>query len=151
MAAGSKMDLNTVIQTIDLTKQYDDFPAVDHLNFQVQKGEIFGFLGPNGSGKTTTIRILIGLSKPTEGRARILGYDVLSNIIEAKKYIGVVPDTSNLYDDLSARENLLFMAKLYGVPHDRRESKANELLKTFGLYERRNDRFSTFSRGMKRA
>jgi ABC-2 type transport system ATP-binding protein len=143
--------LDPVIQITDLTKRYDDFLAVDHLNFQVQKGEIFGFLGPNGSGKTTTIRMLVGLSKPTEGRASILGYDTRSNITEAKRYIGVVPDISNLYDELSARKNLLFMAKLYGVPRNQREIKADELLKIFGLYERRNDLFSTFSRGMKRA
>jgi len=147
MAASS----GPVIQITDLTKRYGDFLAVDHLNLQVQKDEIFGFLGPNGSGKTTTIRMLIGLSKPTEGRASILGYDILSDIVEAKRYIGVVPDISNLYDELSARNNLLFMAKLYGVPRDQRESKADELLKTFGLYERRNDFFGTFSRGMKRA
>jgi ABC-2 type transport system ATP-binding protein len=151
MAVDSEMSPETVIQTTDLTKQYGDFLAVDHLTFQVRKGEIFGFLGPNGSGKTTTIRMLTGLSKPTEGRAHILGYDILSNITEAKKYIGVVPDISNLYDELSARENLLFMAKLYGVPRGQRESKADELLKTFNLYERRNDLFRTFSRGMKRA
>lgn len=147
MAAGS----GPIIQITDLTKRYGAFLAVDHLNFQVQKGEIFGFLGPNGSGKTTTIRMLVGLSKPTEGRASILGYDLLSSITEAKRYIGVVPDSSNLYDELSARNNLLFMAKLYGVPRNQREAKADELLKTFGLYERRNDLFGTFSRGMKRA
>ncbi len=149
----TRLDLisDPAIQVTDLTKRYGDFLAVDHLCFQVQKGEIFGFLGPNGSGKTTTIRMLVGLSKPTEGRASILGHDVLSNITEAKRYMGVVPDISNLYDELSARNNLLFMAKLYGVPRDQRESKADELLKIFGLYEQRNDRFDTFSRGMKRA
>jgi ABC-2 type transport system ATP-binding protein len=139
------------IKVDNLTKQYDSFTVVDNLSFKVEEGEIFGFLGPNGSGKTTTIRMLIGLSKPSEGRACILGYDILSNITAAKRYIGVVPDSSNLYDELSARENLLFMAKLYGVPRDQRESKADELLKIFSLYERRNDRFDTFSRGMKRA
>jgi len=151
MTASLGLCSNPVIQTIELTKRYGDILSVDHLNFQVQKGEIFGFLGPNGSGKTTTIRMLIGLSKPSEGRAHILGFDILTNITAAKRYIGVVPDSSNLYDDLSARENLLFMAKLYGVPHDQRKPKADELLKTFGLYERRNDLFGTFSRGMKRA
>lgn len=140
-----------IIQIEELSKRYGDSLVVDHLNIQIQEGEIFGFLGPNGSGKTTTIRMLVGLSKPTEGRASILGHDVLSDIAEAKRYIGVVPDISNLYDELSARKNLLFMAKLYGVPSDQRDSKADELLKTFGLYERRNDLFNTFSRGMKRA
>jgi len=151
MASNLNLSSDPVIQTTDLTKRYGDFLAVDHLSFQVQEGEIFGFLGPNGSGKTTTIRMLVGLSKPSEGKASILGYGIRSDITEAKRYIGVVPDISNLYDELSARENLLFMAKLYGVPRDQREQKADELLKIFGLHERRNDRFVTFSRGMKRA
>jgi len=128
MASGLDLSGDPVIKTINLTKRYGDFLAVDHLNFQIQEGEIFGFLGPNGSGKTTTIRMLVSLSKPSEGRASILGHDILSNITEAKRYIGVVPDISNLYDELSARNNLLFMAKLYGVPHDQRELKTDELL-----------------------
>jgi ABC-2 type transport system ATP-binding protein len=151
MTAGLDLSGDPAIQVADLTKRYGNFHAVDHLNFQVQKGEIFGFLGPNGSGKTTTIRMLVGLSKPSEGGASILGYNVLSDITEAKRYIGVVPDSSNLYEELSARKNLLFMARLYGVPHNESESRADELLKTFGLYERRDDLFGTFSRGMKRA
>ena len=142
------------MNTIDvqgLTKRFDGFTAVDGISFEVGEGELFGLLGPNGSGKTTTIRMLVGLSRPTAGRAKILGFDLSSGITEAKRGIGVVPDSSNLYDELSARENLLFMAKLYGVPKDVREQKAEELLKLFGLYERRDDRFGTFSRGMKRS
>lgn len=139
------------IEVRGLTKRFDGFIAVDHISFDVKEGEVFGLLGPNGSGKTTTIRMLVGLSRPTEGGAKILGYDLSSGITEAKRGIGVVPDSSNLYDELSARENLLFMAKLYGVSKDVREQKADELLKTFGLSERRDDRFGTFSRGMKRA
>jgi len=142
------------MNTIDvqgLTKRFDGFTAVDGISFEVGEGELFGLLGPNGSGKTTTIRMLVGLSRPTAGRAKILGFDLSFGITEAKRGIGVVPDSSNLYDELSARENLLFMAKLYGVPKDVREQKAEELLKLFGLYERRDDRFGTFSRGMKRS
>ncbi|KUK45070.1 MAG: ATP-binding cassette domain-containing protein [Methanothrix sp.] len=142
------------MNTIDvqgLTKRFDGFTAVDGISFEVGEGELFGLLGPNGSGKTTTIRMLVGLSRPTAGRAKILGFDLSFGITEAKRGIGVVPDSSNLYDELSARENLLFMAKLYGVPKDVREQKSEELLKLFGLYERRDDRFGTFSRGMKRA
>ncbi len=115
------------------------------------EGEIFGFLGPNGSGKTSTIRMLIGLSQPEEGRASVLGYSLPSEISQAKRYVGVVPDVSNLYDKLSAQENLLFMARLYGVPRGELKSRADRLLKSFGLYERKDDRFGTFSRGMKRA
>jgi ABC-2 type transport system ATP-binding protein len=125
--------------------------AVDHISFQVKKGELFGFLGPNGAGKTTTIRVLTGLSKATAGSANILGFDVKSEIVKAKKYIGVVPEASNLYDELSALDNLVFIARLYGIPRNQCKTRAEELLKTFRLYERKDHLFRTFSRGMKRA
>jgi len=140
-----------VISVSGLTKFYVDICAVDHISFQVKRGEIFGFLGPNGAGKTTTIRMLAGLSKPTEGEASILDFDINSEIVKVKKHIGVVPEISNLYDELSAKDNLLFMAELYSIPRSERIRKAEELLKTFGLYERKDSLFRTFSRGMKRA
>jgi ABC-2 type transport system ATP-binding protein len=143
--------LGKIIEVKDLTKSYGEILAVDRISFEVNEGEAFGFLGPNGAGKTTTIRMLTGLSKPTAGKARILGYDVESEAVKAKKHIGVVPEASNLYDELSASDNLMFMAQLYGVPRRIRREKVEELLKTFGLYERRNHLFGTFSRGMKRA
>jgi ABC-2 type transport system ATP-binding protein len=144
------MSRDLVIRVSDLTKSYQDILAVDHINFEVEKGEIFGFLGPNGAGKTTTIRMLIGLAQPTAGAAWVLGYNVSSEIVEAKKYIGVVPELSNLYDELSALDNLLFMAQLYGIPRNQRKARAEELLNTFGLYERKGSLFRAFSRGMKR-
>jgi ABC-2 type transport system ATP-binding protein len=134
-----------------LTKFYGENLAVDHINFEIKKSEIYGFLGPNGAGKTTTIRMLTGLSKLTYGKATVLGFDIHTEIVEAKKHIGVVPETSNLYDELSAIGNLLFMAQLYGVPRAQRRKRAEELLKIFGLYERKHSPFRTFSRGMKRA
>jgi len=139
------------IEVKNLTKVYGEIIAVANINFDVKEGEIFGFLGPNGAGKTTTIRMLTGLSRPTAGVATVLGYDVVSEIVEAKKHIGVVPEISNLYDELSAFNNLLFMAQLYGVPRSERKARAEELLKTFGLYERKDHLCGTFSRGMKRA
>ena len=145
------MNREVVIQASYLTKLYGEILAVDHINFEVKKGEIFGFLGPNGAGKTTTIRMLTGLSKPTDGKASVLGFDINSEIVGAKRHIGVVPEISNLYDELSAIDNLLFMAQLYGVPRNQRRKRAEELLKTFGLYERKDSLFRTFSRGMKRA
>jgi len=145
------MNRDVVILASDLTKFYGEILAVDHVNFEVKKGEIFGFLGPNGAGKTTTIRILTGLSRPSTGTARVLGLDINTEIAEAKKYIGVVPELSNLYDELSAIDNLLFVAQLYGIPRNQRRTRAEELLKTFGLYERKDSLFRTFSRGMKRA
>jgi ABC-2 type transport system ATP-binding protein len=125
--------------------------ALDRISFQVREGEVFGLLGPNGSGKSTTIRMLVGLARPTFGHATILGRDTQTKMVEIKKQLGVVPDISNLYDELSARENLLFMARLYGVPKMMREVRADELLRTFGLYERKDDKFGKFSRGMKRS
>ena len=121
-----------------LVKRYGELLAVDHISFQVTEGEIYGFLGPNGSGKTTTIRMLVGLAQPDEGSASLLGYHLPAGINQAKRYMGVVPDVSNLYDELSALDNLLFMAQLYGVPHEEQKPRAE-------------DRFSAFSRGMKRA
>jgi len=131
------MQRDLAVQTENLTKRYGDLLAVDHLSFHVIEGEIFGFLGPNGSGKTTTIRMLTGLAQPTEGRATILGYPVPGEASQARRYVGVVPDISNLYDELSALDNLLFMAKLYGVPKREQRSRADQLLKDFGLYLRR--------------
>jgi ABC-2 type transport system ATP-binding protein len=141
----------TVIEASGLTKSYDKILAVDSINFEVAEGETFGFLGPNGAGKTTTIRMLTGLSKPTAGSAKVLDFDIDSEIAGAKKQIGVVPELSNLYDELAAIDNLIFMAQLYGVPRDQRKERAEQLLKMFRLYERRNDAFATMSRGMKRA
>ncbi|MDZ7262070.1 MAG: ATP-binding cassette domain-containing protein [candidate division KSB1 bacterium] len=150
------MSNEIVIQVSNLTKSYGEILAVDHINFEVKKGEIFGFLGPNGAGKTTTIKMLTGLSKPTEGKASVLGFEISasggnSKFVEAKRHIGVVPESSNLYDELSAMNNLVFMAQLYGVPRAQHQKRAEELLRTFGLYERRDSLFRTFSRGMKRA
>jgi ABC-2 type transport system ATP-binding protein len=147
---GGEHALKKVIEASGLTKYYDDLLAVDHVSFAVGEGEVFGFLGPNGAGKTTTIRMLTGLSRPSGGTASVLGFDVNGEMVEAKKHIGVVPEMSNLYDELSALDNLVFVGQLYGVPRDRRRTRAEELLRAFGLHERRNSPFATLSRGMKR-
>jgi ABC-2 type transport system ATP-binding protein len=144
------MDLFKAIETKDLTKYYGDFLAVDHINFDVEKGEIFGFLGPNGAGKSTTIRMLTGISTPTEGTASIMGFNIVKQSVKAKSIMGIVPDISNIYTELSAWENLLFTGKLYGVNKKRREERSKELLKFFGLYERRHEKVIGFSRGMRR-
>jgi len=145
------MGNDLVIQASGLTKFYGELLAVDHINFEVKRGEIFGLLGPNGAGKTTTIRMLTGLSKPTEGKASVLSFDIGSEIVKIKRHIGVVPEISNLYDELSAFDNLMFMAQLYGVPRSQRRKRAEELLKIFYLYERKDSPFRALSRGMKRA
>lgn len=125
--------------------------AVDGIDFEVQRGEVFGFLGPNGAGKTSTIRMLTGLSRPTSGRATVLGHDLAREITAIKKRIGVVPESSNLYDELTAFENLVFAMQLYGVPRAERTLRAEELLARFRLSEKRDAPFAGLSRGMKRA
>jgi len=107
-------------------------------------------LGPNGAGKTTTIKMLTGVSVPSDGRASILGHDIVKQSIRAKSLMGIVPDISNIYDEISAWRNLIFTAKLYGVPRARRDERAKELLTRFDLYDRRNDKVSGFSSGMRR-
>jgi ABC-2 type transport system ATP-binding protein len=142
--------MEIAIKVQNLTKRYHNVLAVNSINFEVQKGEFFGFLGPNGAGKTTTINILTGVTKPTSGTATILGHSLAIEPVRAKEHIGVVPDTSNLYDEMTAWANIIFCAKLHGVSKERRKNRANELLELVGLYDRRNDRVGTFSRGMKK-
>jgi len=116
----------------------------------VKKGEVFGFLGPNGAGKTTTIRMLTGISIPTEGTATIMSYDIQSQSVEAKEQMGIVPDISNVYNELSGWDNLIFTGKLYDMPKAYREKRAEELLRMFGLFDRCKEKVQGFSRGMKR-
>ena len=137
------------IDVKNLTKRYGDILAVDHIDFEVKRGEFFGFLGPNGAGKTTTIRMLTGVIKPDDGTARISGYDIQREPIRAKQIIGVAPAMSNAYVDLSAWRNLMFMAGLYGVGKKAREERARELLKMFDLYDRKDQLVKGFSKGMK--
>ena len=142
--------MNDAINAINLTKDYNGLLAVDHINFEVKKGEIFGFLGPNGAGKTTTIRMLTGLTKLSDGAAKIFGHDIQRETLAAKKCLGIIPEISNIYDDLSAWDNLMFTAELYHVRGAEREKRAKELLDMFGLYDRRKDKAKGFSKGMKR-
>ncbi len=137
------------IEVKDLTKNYGEITAVNHINFEVRKGEIFGFLGPNGAGKTTTIRILTGVIKPDGGSATIMGYNIFKETLKAKQIISVVPEMANAYIDLTAWQNLMFIGELYGVPKKKRQERARRLLKEFGLYERRNHLARGFSKGMK--
>jgi ABC-2 type transport system ATP-binding protein len=144
--------MRTVMNAIaveDLTKRFGDFTAVDHINFKVERGELFGFLGPNGAGKTTTVRMITGLIKPDTGRASIMGYDVEKDGLNAKQVTGVLPETSNAYIDLSAWQNLMLMGKLYGLDKTKRQSRAEDLLKRFDLYEKRAVAVKGFSKGMK--
>ena len=142
--------INTAINVQNLTKLYPNSLAVDKVSFEVHRGDFFGFLGPNGAGKTTTINILTGVTKATSGNASILGYDIAQEPVKAKEHIGVVPDATSVYQEMTAWNNIIFSAKLHSVPKEKRENKAKELLKIVGLYNRRNDHVGTFSRGMKK-
>jgi ABC-2 type transport system ATP-binding protein len=142
---------NDLALTVEgLTKYYNSFLAVDHIRFQVRRGEIYGFLGPNGAGKTTTIRMLCGLITPSDGRANIMGFDIQKESVKVKRQIGVVPEISNLYDELTSFENLVFMAQLYGVPKSHRGKRAEELIQLIRLEEKKETLFSGLSKGMKR-
>jgi len=137
------------IEVDNLTKHFDDFTAVDHLDFEVKNGEIFGFLGPNGAGKTTTVRMLTGIIKPDFGQISIMGLNIRRDPIKAKQIMGVVPELSNAYTELTAWNNLQFIAELYGVPKKDARQRAEELLGKFDLYEIKDHKVRTFSKGMK--
>ena len=139
---------DTAIEVKDLTKVFEKLVAVDHINFQVAKGEFFGFLGPNGAGKTTTIRMLTGVIKKDGGEASVMGYPAGS--IRAKQLSGVMPELSNAYMDLSAWGNLMLMAEIYRVPGKQAKERAESLLQQLNLYERKDSLASTYSMGMKK-
>ena len=133
------------IEVKDLTRNFNGLCAVDRISFDVEQGEIFGYLGPNGAGKTTTIRILTGQLRPTSGSARVMGSDVVSERGALKPQIGVVFDSQNLYERLSARDNLNFYARLYRVD----KSRVEQVLEQVDLTRRAGDRLSEYSNGMK--
>jgi ABC-2 type transport system ATP-binding protein len=141
---------NNMIEVEGLAKTFDRTIAVNGISFDVGAGELFGFLGPNGAGKTTTINMLTGLSRPDSGTIRIGGMDCSLKHRAAQHLIGVVPDESNLYPELTGFDNLCFCGALYGMPKQERQNKAQELLAVFGLKEAANRKFSGYSKGMKR-
>jgi len=142
--------MTSAIEVQGLTKYYGDLLAVDHISFEVRQGEIFGFLGPNGAGKTTTQRMLTTLLEPTEGRIIINGHDLARDPYPIKRQIGLVPEESNVYTELTAWENLMFTAQLYRVPRSDRAIRARGLLEAFGLWEKRDVKVEDFSKGMRR-
>lgn len=143
------MNSESAVEVTNLTKHYGELVAVDHISFQVKKGELFGFLGPNAAGKTTTIRMLTGVIKPDDGAASVFGYSILREGLKTRQLMGIVPEMANAYVDLSAWNNLVLIGELYGVPKSLRRERATRLLKEFGLYERRNHLVKGYSRGMK--
>ncbi len=132
--------MELAIEVEELTKYYGSVLAVDRITFEVERGEIFGFLGPNGAGKTTTVRMLTGLTLPTSGTARVVGYDVVKESRKAKMSIGLVPEISNVYSELSVWDNIIFSGEIHGVPRRERQNRARKLLEMFGLYDRKKEK-----------
>ena len=138
------------IEVDHISKHFGKLVALNDISFSVDEGETFGFLGPNGAGKTTTIRILTGITVPTGGDAKIFGKDIVNETIAARRTMGIVHETSNIYTDLTAWQNLMFSAQLYDVGKAEREKRGRDLLELFGLWERKDDKTHGFSKGMKR-
>lgn len=139
-----------MVSVSNLKKTYDNFTAVDDISFDIEKGEIFGFLGPNGAGKTSTINMIIGLSRPTAGEITVNGIDVRRQTKKAQAVMGIVPDESNLYNEMDGFDNLCFCAALYGMRKKERESKACQLLELFRLKDAGKRPFRAYSKGMRR-
>jgi ABC-2 type transport system ATP-binding protein len=142
------METQKIIETSDLTKRYGRQTAVDRLSFQVEEGEIFGFLGPNGAGKTTTLLMLLGLSRPTEGSAKVCGLDPLRKAREVKRFVGYLPENVGFYGDLDAVQSLRYIADLNGMERGEAEDRIQEALKVVGLAQDAQKKVSAYSRGM---
>lgn len=137
------------ITTEELTKRYDGLTAVDHLDLEVAEGEVFGLLGPNGAGKTTTILMLLGLTDPTEGTARVMGLDPTRRPLDVKRLVGYVPDNVGFYGDMTGRQNLDYTTRLNGVPALLAEQRIASLLEQVGLAGPADQQVRTYSRGMR--
>jgi len=138
------------IELLALSKAFGTLQAIDHLTLSVRQGEIFGLLGPNGSGKTTTINLISGLSTPTSGEVLVMGYQMPRHARRIRQMLGAVPQETALYEELSAWDNLDFHADLFGMPRQGKKARIMQMLDLVQLEERRRSRVSTFSGGMKR-
>ncbi len=137
------------IEIQNLTKDYDEVTVVDHLSFHIKENEVFGLLGPNGAGKTTTILMMLGLTEPTSGTARVFGLDPTRDTLKVKSIIGYLPEEVGFYEDLTARENLEFIADLNNIGWEEARRRVDEILELVGLSEKRDTPTGKFSRGMR--
>ena len=145
------MNSNVIaIEMVHLVKRFGNFTAVDDLSLTVEPGEIFGLLGPNGSGKTTTVNMVSGLSAPTSGQVRVMGYDLRTHTRQVRQILGSVPQETALYEELSAWTNMDFHADLFGIPGREKKARIDSMLDLVGLTDRKDSRVSTYSGGMKR-
>jgi ABC-2 type transport system ATP-binding protein len=138
-----------IIETEGLTKKYDSYIAVDRLTLQIREGEVFGFLGPNGAGKTTTLLMFLGLTEPTSGKVRVSGLDPAREPLRIKEKVGYLPENVGFYDDMDARQNLRYVARLNRIPDDVSAKRIDELLKLVGLLEEAGKKVGTYSKGMR--
>jgi ABC-2 type transport system ATP-binding protein len=141
--------MENVIEIEGLTKKYGQYKAVNNLDLTIERGEVFGLLGPNGAGKSTTILMLLGLTEPDEGSARVCGIDPVQFPIRVKKKVGYLPEDVGFYDDLSGFDNLVFTARLNNIPQDIAEMRAHELLEKVGLEGEKDKMAGKYSRGMR--
>jgi len=137
------------IEVHDLVKKFGDFVAVDHISFEVKRGEVFGFLGPNGSGKTTTMRLACGLLRPTSGGGTVAGFDLVTQAEEIKARIGYMSQKFSLYDDLTVEENLEFYGGIYRLPWERLQARQGEVMALTGLTGQERRLAGTLSAGFK--
>ncbi len=143
------MSTDSIIEVKELTKKFGEFTAVDKITFNVKKGEIFGLLGPNSAGKSTTLRMLSTLAKPTGGTAIIGGYDIAKQDTEVRKLIGIVSEKMIMYNRLTARENLWFFGNLFNIPKTELTKRIDDLLALVQLTQWKNSQVGTFSTGMR--
>jgi len=146
----AKSSISPAVETFSLVKQFGDFVAVDHVNLQVQRGSFFGFLGPNGAGKSTTIKMLTGLLAPTSGQLRVLGLDIVTQPMEVKRRIGVVPEDLNLFERLTGAEMLSFTGRMYGLRAEEIALRSKELLELMELTDEPKKLIIEYSHGMKK-
>jgi len=138
-----------IVEARDLRKSYNGVQAVDGLTLEIREGEIYGLLGPNGSGKTTTILILLGLTEPTGGEVQVCGFNPTREPLKVKRLVGYLPENVGFYEDLTARENLRFIARLNGIPDRESKKRIEEVLEQVGLSEVADRPVGTYSRGMR--
>jgi ABC-2 type transport system ATP-binding protein len=150
LAAAPSPSAPPAIELRDVCKDFKQFRAVDHLSLTVEQGEIFGLLGPNGSGKTTTINMISGLSDPTSGTIAVMGYDLRRHKREVRRILGAMPQETALYEELTAWANLDFHADLFGIPRVEKAGRIARILDLVQLTDRKDSRVGTFSGGMKR-
>ncbi len=138
-----------IIEAEGLTKIYGTQTAVNHLTLQIDEGEVFGFLGPNGAGKTTSLLMVLGLTEPTSGKVRVCGFDPSRDPLRVKERVGYLPENVGFYEDMDARQNLRYVARLNRIPDEVSKKKMDELLRVVGLFEEAEKKVGTYSKGMR--